>query len=307
MKVYMIPELASFSREESGIKQVVLAYHRYAPRFGIEYVTKGERYDMMSVHAGMLSKFDNSVPLVAALHGIYWTADYMADTWEWKANATVIDSVTRATLVTVPSEWVAETFQRDMRFSPIVIHHGVEWEEWQHDYQPRSYALWNKNRAADVCSPQDISALAKEAPDLEFKVTFKPTPVYPNITEIGLQPHDKMKKLIQEAAVYVSLAKETFGIGVLEALASGTPVLGYDYGGNKITVQHGVNGYLAKPGNVEDLITGLEYCLNYRSILSDNARETARQWTWDKQVKKVAEVYQQAIDIFNDRKRPHRI
>jgi len=307
MKVYMIPELSNFDKNESGIKQVVQAYHRYAPRYGIQYVTKGEKYDLIAVHAGMATRFDVDVPLVAHLHGVYWTADYMADTWEWKANATVVNSIVNSTVTTVPSEWVAETFERDMRFSPVVIHHGIEWKEWQHDYRPRKYALWNKNRNADVCSPADVGELAKMIPSFEFKVTFAPTPSPKNITEIGLQPHEQMKKLIQEAAVYISIAKETFGIGALEALASGTPVLGYAHGGNLITVQHGVNGYLARPNDIEDLANGLDYCLKYRSILSANARETAKQWTWDEPVKKVAEVYQQAIDIFNDRKRPHRI
>jgi glycosyltransferase involved in cell wall biosynthesis len=42
----------------------------------------------------------------------------------------------------------------------------------------------------------------------------------------------------RNAGVYLSTAKETFGIGILEALACGVPVLGYAHGGILDLVQH---------------------------------------------------------------------
>lgn len=45
---------------------------------------------------------------------------------------------------------------------------------------------------------------------------------------------------------------ETFGNVALEALASGTPVIGANSGGVKSIIQSGVTGYLCKPGNVQD-------------------------------------------------------
>jgi len=98
-----------------------------------------------------------------------------------------------------------------------------------------------------------------------------------------------MKQIIQQAGVYLSTTKETFGIGVLEAMAAGVPVLGYNKGGNVDLIQHGVNGYLAT--DFDDLVEGLIYCLDHRQTLGDNGREMAKAWTWPERIEKVAQVY----------------
>lgn len=306
MKVKMIPDISDFESYESGIKRVCQAYNRYGFEHGIEYVRKeSTKWDLTAVHAGMMSNFDNAHPLVSHTHGLYWTADYDADKWEFKANANVIASVQHADVVTVPSSWVAETFQRDMHIDPVVVPHGIEWDEWQIPQENEGYVVWNKNRSMDVCNPEDVKQLAIANPAIEFYTTFAPQKSPSNVFEIGILPHGQMKQVVANSAVYLSTTKETFGIGILEALACGIPVLGYAHGGNLIAVKHLVNGYLAKPGNIHELSYGLEYCLKYRKVLSDNARESAREWTWSKAMKKVAEAYQLAIDRFNDRKRPH--
>lgn len=311
MRVLMVPHLANFDKEESGIKRVVEAYHSYSRQFGIEFVAcpiaEEGAYDLFAIHAGTTNLYPANKPIVAHLHGLYWTADYAANIWEWRANMNVIESIRRATLVTVPSEWVAESIRRDARVNPYVLHHGVEaqkWESQEHD----SYILWNKNRNMDVCDPRPVGELAKRFPDMWFVTTFSPSSLNTtNIEVVGLLPKDVMKGLVQRARVYLSTTKETFGIGTLEALAAGTPVLGFDHGGNREIVRHGVNGYLAQPNNIDDLAEGLKYIMRYWGVLSKNAIISARAWTWEKPMQKLAEIYQEAIEIHADKVRPRKI
>jgi glycosyltransferase involved in cell wall biosynthesis len=129
---------------------------------------------------------------------------------------------------------------------------------------------------------------------VSFVSTFAPKPSPSNVKVIGIQPHKNMKAAIQRAGVYLSTTKETFGIGVLEALAAGVPVLGYAHGGNLDIVKHGVNGYLARPGDIDDLSEGLIYCMQHRSVLSSNALVTVRDFTWEKACDIVAGVYRLA-------------
>jgi glycosyltransferase involved in cell wall biosynthesis len=93
----------------------------------------------------------------------------------------------------------------------------------------------------------------------------------------------------------LATTKETFGIGILEAMASGVPVLGFRHGGILDLVEHGVSGYLAEPNDYEDLERGLRYCLENREILGDNGRELSREWTWEKAVEKVADLYRDTL------------
>ncbi|MEE2960033.1 MAG: glycosyltransferase family 4 protein [Myxococcota bacterium] len=50
---------------------------------------------------------------------------------------------------------------------------------------------------------------------------------------------------------------ETFGLSVGEALASGTPVVGYDIGAVAELVEHEMSGFLVPPGDLEGLIHGV--------------------------------------------------
>ena len=296
MKVRMYPTLDSFKEAESGIKRVIEAYEKYLPEYGVELVGDEGKPDLVAIHAGTAMPYPLDVPLCAHLHGLYWTGDYRAAAWEWRANHNVVGSIRYANQVTVPSEWVAEALCRDMRFMPHILPHGIEPDEWEHDEECLGHILWNKNRVGDVCDPAPIGALAQTFQSDVFVTTYAPQNVAsPNIHAVGLVEHEKMKEMIQTAGIYLSTTKETFGIGVLEALASGVPVLGYDFGGNKALVKHGVNGYLARPGDLDDLKNGLAYCKEYRHTLGENARASAAEWSWGKVVEKLVGIYELAL------------
>lgn len=294
MQVLMLPQLKSFRSDESGIKRVVEAYHAYSKETDIEYVADDAPHDLVVAHAGSRVGADVSIN-----HGLYWTADYEADKWEWGTNAEVISVLRQALEITVPSNWVAETFKRDMRISPHVIGHGIEWDEWQEKPDRLPIILWNKNRSSDVCDPTPVIRLAEKYHKLKFVTTFIPHNMremaLENVRVVGLLPHDEMKQLIMSSSIYLATTKETFGIGVLEAMASGVPVLGFAHGGNLDLVKHGVNGYLAQPNNYEDLANGLEYCVAYKETLGDNGREMAKQWTWRIACEKLRKVYDLAL------------
>ncbi len=69
--------------------------------------------------------------------------------------------------------------------------------------------------------------------------------------------------------------QEAFGYTCCEALACGTPVVGFDTSGLKDQIIHKENGYLAKPGDPDDLTEGIRYCIREHDRLSLKARETA--------------------------------
>ena len=295
-KVLMLPTAETFSNWESGIKRVIINYTKYLPEHGFEVVSdKNSNFDLVAAHAGAYPGAQ-----VAHIHGLYWSADYDVMRYEHRSNVDVTATMKNAIQVTVPSAWVAETIARDLRFMPHVIPHGIEWDDWQHDRERGEYILWNKNRNLDVCSPYYVGVLAREFPRKMFITTFAPTDrqidrVSPNLRVTGVLPHREMKPLIQSAAVYLNTTKETFGIGILEAMASGVPVLAFDYGGASELIEHGVSGYLARPGDISDLRIGIDYCFQHRETLGANGREAAKKWTWQNACASVALVYEKAL------------
>src|SRR3990170_8377839 len=126
MRVKMYPHPARFADEVSGIHTVVKAYFKHLPKHGIELVDYGDdNYDVAAVHAGSGRPVTRTFPFVAILHGLHWTADYIGKAWEWHVNRDVIENVRLASEITVPSAWVAETVQRDLRVNPTIVPHGI--------------------------------------------------------------------------------------------------------------------------------------------------------------------------------------
>jgi glycosyltransferase involved in cell wall biosynthesis len=306
IKVKMTPHVTELGSGESGIHSVIRKYFQHLKEFGIELVDPDSTtFDLRAAHAGITG----GEAEICHLHGYYFTADYNADEWEWRVNARVIEAIRHAKVITVPSAWVAETLQRDCRLNPFVIPHGIDWQEWQHKEECQGYVLWNKNRAySDVVDNSVLNILIERFPSVPFVSTF-PTaemarqmnsPMWPKNFRIlphgGKTPHKEMRTIIQRAGVYLSTAKETFGLSVLESLSSGVPVLGWDFGGNSQLVTHGVNGYLARPNDIDDLCEGLNYCLKHRKTLGQNGIELAKQWTWEKAASMIAGVYRLAME-----------
>lgn len=304
IKVLMLPHVSEVQNQSHGIARVIEAYAKHLPEFDIELVEPdATSYDLKVAHAGITGPDCQ----VAMLHGLYWTGDYDANDWEWHVNQRVIEACRNAREICVPSAWVAENVTRGLRRVPHVIPHGIDWQEWRHKEENQGYVLYNKNRRGDVVDNSILDVLVQKFPKVQFVSTL-PTvqnerllnsPMWPANFRIlphgGRTPHNEMKPIIQGAGVYLSVAKETFSIGVLESLASGVPVLGWDFGGNSFLVENGVNGFLAKPHDVNELCEGLNYCIKHRKVLSENAKETAKRWPWSKGCSMLRDVFELAL------------
>lgn len=281
-----------------GITRVALAYIKHLPEFGVEVVADdADTYDLIAAHAGCTG----ANCTVCHSHGIWWTADMpnVRDN-HWSGNRKVIQALRAAKEVTVPSPWVAHNIARDMHFYPHVVPHGIDFDEWRSGPPSSGYVLWNKGRAKDVCDPTPVKELAERVGDVQFVSTFCLNPPS-NVKVIGRQPFAEMKKIVQRAGVYLATTQETFGIGVLEAMACGVPVLGYNWKGTADIVTHGECGYLAEPGNYEDLVKGLDFCIRNKERLGKAGREVAKRYTWESAVELVAQVYELALkDEYED-------
>ncbi|MBI3495408.1 glycosyltransferase [Candidatus Berkelbacteria bacterium] len=85
---------------------------------------------------------------------------------------------------------------------------------------------------------------------------------------IGFIGHEKeMPRIYQMADVFATPSPiETQGIVVLEAMASGLPVVGASAGALPEAIKHGENGYLFEPGNIDDFARNIIKILKNKTL-----------------------------------------
>jgi glycosyltransferase involved in cell wall biosynthesis len=92
---------------------------------------------------------------------------------------------------------------------------------------------------------------------------------------------------------------EPFGIVILEAFARGKPVIAVGSDGPRFLINHGENGFLVKYGDVENAAKYIRLLLNdkklYKKISQANIKK-AKQFTWNKIVKKLIKVYEDVLN-----------
>ena len=292
-KVYIYPQFSGVDQGDGGVRRVVEAQHRHLPALGITLVDDPAQADVLAAHIAaderLLHDYPDK-PLVAHSHGLYW-AEYDWEKWAYKANTACMETIRQADAITAPTLWVANAIRRGTMRRVAVVGHGVDLEDWPVG-SPQGYVLWNKTRIDAVCDPEALDHLARLAPDVPFVSTYSAAKL-PNIKLTGKLPYEEGRALIQEASVYLCTARETFGIGTLEAMAAGVPVLGWAWGGQVDIVNHQKTGYLATPGDFDDLLAGLRYCLKHQARMGKAARETVeKRYQWSQAVLPYADIYQ---------------
>ncbi len=77
--------------------------------------------------------------------------------------------------------------------------------------------------------------------------------------------------------------KAAFSVTILEAMASGKPIVGSDNLGFRAAIQDGVNGLLAKPGDTQSLAAALIRLLTNKPLahqIAQQGLESVKQYSW---------------------------
>lgn len=295
MKVFIDPIYSGPDRADGGIRRVSEAMVTYLPMFGWDVTTTPDDADLIVNHGAALTERPG-VPMIAACHGLMWHS-YGFGEWGDKVNKAVIETMVRANAITAPSAWVASAIARGMLARPTVVYHGVDADAWAHDEQVLGYVLWNKARVDQVSDPDDMQRVASLLPNVPFVSTFGEHA--PNVMLMGAVPHEDMKPIVQRAGVYLATARETFGIGTLEAMAAGVPVAGWRYGGQEEIIVEGETGYLAPYGDYEALAAAIVRCLEDRDRLGRNCIQDAWQrWGWKDKIAQYAALFTQVLEEY---------
>ncbi|MDQ0160958.1 glycosyltransferase family 4 protein [Aeribacillus alveayuensis] len=120
-----------------------------------------------------------------------------------------------------------------------------------------------------------------------------------NVTFTGYLNGTELAKIYSTSDIFVFPSPtETFGNVVLEAIASGTPVIGANSGGVKNIIQHGKTGILCEPKNTEQFIDRITDLLTHHSMriqMGHEARNYSLSQTWEQILDRLIKEYEEVI------------
>ncbi|WP_028391941.1 glycosyltransferase family 4 protein [Bacillus cihuensis] len=175
-------------------------------------------------------------------------------------------------------------------------HYGKKAVRKQYDIQ-KKYLLTYVGRLAPEKDVKTLLAIAKSIPaNINEQIQWLIIGDGPmreeleaeapeNMMFTGYLRGEKLAEVYSASDVFVFPSPtETFGNVVLEALASGTPVIAANAGGVKHIIQEGVTGHLCQPGDVQQFTDSLMQLLDHdqvRGRMGIEGRNYAVTQKWD--------------------------
>lgn len=116
---------------------------------------------------------------------------------------------------------------------------------------------------------------------------------------LGIIPRDETASYYQEASVFVLPSlNEGMSNAMLEALASGLPIVATDAGGTVELVTDGENGYIIKMKDAVHIAEKIEHLINHpeeRKKMGENSRARAEQMSWQNVAQEYYRLYDSVI------------
>ena len=121
----------------------------------------------------------------------------------------------------------------------------------------------------------------------------------PNVVLAGYVPESVKPRYYDSADIFCAPATgaESFGIVLLEALASGLPVVATEVPGYMSVLEPGKDSVTVQPKNWRELAASLVILARDRDLrlrMADYAVQKARRYSWERVALEVVEVYQEA-------------
>lgn len=123
-----------------------------------------------------------------------------------------------------------------------------------------------------------------------------PSEVKDSVSFLGFVAPSDLPSIFNRASVFVSpaISGESFGIVLLEAMATGTPVIASSIPGYRCVVEDEKNGLLVSPKNSKDIaskVTCLMKNKRLREKLIEGGLESAARYSWDEVAKDILDFY----------------
>lgn len=251
------------------------------------FVERENDADLIINHASAESHLS---PDITYTHGIYptqdkkWTAPYS------QINKKIFENIANSLQVAAVSTWGGGLIKRYCGIQPHIIHNGIFYNEYKRGGSKTGPVLWGKTSINPVCDPTDFNILTERVKD-----NFVSFVDLPHTHKIKPLQRTDLKSFLRTCSLLVATTKENDSLLIMEAMASGIPVLAYDWGMAKERLTHKQGCYLVSPHNLTELLNGYAYLKQNWQLQSEIAHTVAGWFDWELQKPKLERLLDQTL------------
>lgn len=143
----------------------------------------------------------------------------------------------------------------------------------------------------------DLANLKKQAQDLG---------VLKSVKFLGRVTGGDLNEIYRMGTVFVTASEiETQGIVLIEAAASGLPLVAVDAGAVSEICVDGVNGFLCQPGNISEMAAAMAKILNegdLRARFSEKSLELAQEHDFERTLDKFINIYEKVVALKHEKR-----
>lgn len=275
-------------------------YQHYANMAMATAIMQSDEFDIVHAHLGC-----SYVPFYShkkgnMLHTIHIPLS-IDDQW-------VLDHCNGDASLAMISKFQAAAIPNSFIGNSRVVHHGIDFGCYEFSEQEGEYLLF-LGRMGPQKSPLHAIEIAKAAgiplvlagepqnavEKQYFENKIKPHIDKKNITHVGPVNHKQKNLLLKKAAVllFPIQGPEAFGLVMIEAMACGTPVLGWDRASVVEIVDQGKTGFYSD--SLEKLVALVPSAITLNRL---NVRQTAmKRFSHKRMVADYLDIYQSLIQL----------
>jgi glycosyltransferase involved in cell wall biosynthesis len=205
---------------------------------------------------------------------------------------------------------VVEKYGVDESKVRVIVKEGVNYEQFKPSSCEGNIVLFvgrlHERKGVDLLLPIFKEVLKEEKAQLRIvgsgekekslRLQAERLGLMKNVEFLGFLPDSEMQKQYSEASIFVSPSRyEGFGIVLLEALASGLPLVTTKTGISSKVVQDGKNGFLVDYENMGEAIVRLLKDKDLRKRMGIRSREIATNYSWSSAAKRMIAIYEELV------------
>lgn len=148
-------------------------------------------------------------------------------------------------------------------------------------------------------NPKQLALIVVGDGPMRDEIASELKPLLPHIYFLGRVSPERVPAILANSDIYVTTSeKENRALTIIEALASGLPILAPRAGGIPQDIQDGWNGFLYEPQNIEDFGNKLNFLLENPSLREEmgaKGRSYIEKYSWDITVKNLIRLWEEQI------------